>query len=68
MEQMNMNFEGEPQEPLLSELEAEIQNIMDHEGPAYKDNRTAAEQLAKLRLEHKKSGKPSVEYRDHYDD
>ncbi len=52
----------------MSVLELEIQNIMNNEVPAYKDNRGAAEQLAKLRIAHKKSGKPNVIYRDHYDD
>jgi hypothetical protein len=67
MEQMQMNFEGEPKPP-TSELDLEIESIMNNGDPSYKNNKEAAEKLAKLRIEHRKSGKPTVEYHDHYDD
>ena len=57
---MPINFEQEPNELPLSEEDLETQHIMDGD-PAYKDNPKAARQLAKIRINFKKSGKPTVE-------
>ena len=61
MEQIPLNFQPDSrnEESSLSQLELEIQKIMQTEGPAYKGNREAAEQLAEIRL--RKKNKDTVQ-------
>lgn len=60
MEQIPLNFEQEGNESSLSEEDLETQHIMDSD-VTYKNNPEAARQLAKIRINFKKSGKPTVE-------